>query len=156
LIFEKAVPTWASCSDPKPLKTQGFWRPGVGAITHRVVHIHWNRVTYYVGVGERARVNIPTNAKIIDVQGATVLPGFINAHIHQGHSEQNLKVWAQAGVTTVRDLGASPSVALFARRDALLEDNANARLVAAGPIVTVPDGYPMVPWGMKGLTVTLP
>jgi len=107
-------------------------------------------------VGERARVNIPTDAKIIDVQGATILPGLINAHVHQGYNEQNLKAWAQGGVTTVRDLGASPADDLFARRDALLQDNSNARLVAAGPLVTVPDGYPMVPWGMAGLTVTSP
>ncbi len=31
-----------------------------------------------------------------------------------------------------------------------------ARLVAAGPLVTVPGGYPMVPWGMAGLAVTSP
>jgi imidazolonepropionase-like amidohydrolase len=33
----------------------------------------------------------------------------------------------------------------------------NARLVAAGPMVTVPKGYPMVPWGAKtGLLVLSP
>jgi len=107
-------------------------------------------------VGARAQVKIPDGAKIIDVQGATLLPGFINAHVHQGYSEQNLKAWAQGGVTTVRDLGASPADDLFSRRDALLKDNLNARLVVAGPMMTVPDGYPMVPWGMAGLTVTSP
>ena len=35
-------------------------------------------------------------------------------------------------------------------------DPANARLVAAGPLVTVPGGYPMVPWGMAGLAVASP
>ena len=107
-------------------------------------------------VGARAQVKIPDGAKIIDVQGATLLPGFINAHVHQGYSEQNLKAWAQGGVTTVRDLGASPADDLFSRRDTLLKDNLNARLVAAGPMMTVPDGYPMVPWGMAGLIVASP
>jgi imidazolonepropionase-like amidohydrolase len=107
-------------------------------------------------VGARAQVKIPDGAKIIDVQGATLLPGFINAHVHQGYSEQNLKAWAQGGVTTVRDLGATPADDLFSRRDALLKDKLNARLVAAGPMMTVPDGYPMVPWGMKGLIVASP
>jgi len=126
---------------------------GTGAVPIRnaVLLIRQGRI---VAVGERARVNVPSDAKIIDVQGATLLPGLINAHVHRGYDEQNLKAWAQAGVTTVRDLGAAPADDLFARRDALRQDNLNARLVAAGPLVTVPDGYPMVPWGMAGLTVT--
>jgi imidazolonepropionase-like amidohydrolase len=107
-----------------------------------------------LAVGPRAEVEVPTGAKIIDLQGATVLPGFINAHVHLGYSEHNLQAWAQAGVTTVRDLGTSPASDPFSRRDELLKDNRNARLVAAGPLVTVPDGYPMVPWGMQGLAVT--
>lgn len=109
-----------------------------------------------VSAGASAQVKLPDGVRVIDVQGATILPGLINAHVHQGYSEQNLKAWAQGGVTTVRDLGASPSDDLFARRDALLRDPLNARLVAAGPMVTVPDGYPMVPWGGKGLTVASP
>jgi len=62
------------------------------------------------------------------------LPGFINAHVHQGYNEQNLQTWAQGGVTTVRDLGAFSSDDLFARRNALLKDSLNARLVTAGPM----------------------
>ncbi len=128
---------------------------GVAPLREAVVVIHQGRIA---AVGTRAQValRVPDGAQVIDVQGATILPGFINAHVHQGYSEYNLKAWAQAGVTTVRDLGTSPSADVFARRDALLKDNTNARLVAAGPMVTVPDGYPMVPWGAKGLIVTSP
>jgi len=107
-------------------------------------------------VGPRADISLPDDASIIDVQGATILPGFINAHVHLGFDEKKLEAWAQGGVTTVRDLGAYPSADLFSRRDALLMDNRFARLVAAGPIVTVPEGYPMVPWGFEGLPVTSP
>jgi imidazolonepropionase-like amidohydrolase len=109
-----------------------------------------------IAVGPRAEVNVPDDAQIIDVQGSTILPGFINAHVHLGFDEEKLEAWAQGGVTTVRDLGAFRSADLFSRRDALLMDNGYARLVAAGPIVTVPEGYPMVPWGVKGLPVTSP
>jgi len=143
----------APASDQVIALVNGTLIDGTGAapIRDAVMVIRQGRIAT---VGERARINIPPDAKTIDVQGTTILPGLINAHVHQGYSEQNLKVWAQAGVTTVRDLGASPSDDLFARRDSLLEDPLNARLVAAGPMVTVPDGYPMVPWGGKGLTVT--
>jgi imidazolonepropionase-like amidohydrolase len=91
---------------------------------------------------------------VIDAQGRTILPGFINAHVHQGYHEGNLEAWAQGGVTTVRDLGnGNPRQELFSFRDALRDQPQYARLVAAGPAVTVPGGYPMVPWGVPGLTV---
>ncbi len=77
--------------------------------------------------------------------GATILPGFINAHVHAGYNVANLAAWAQGGVTTVRDLSTTPAGDLFARRDALRDDDTNARLVSAGTMVTVPDGYPMSP-----------
>jgi imidazolonepropionase-like amidohydrolase len=109
-----------------------------------------------IAVGPRGEINLPDDTRIIDVQGATILPGFINAHVHLGFDEEKLEAWAQGGVTTVRDLGAFGSTDLFSRRDVLLMDNRHARLVAAGPIVTVPEGYPMVPWGVKGLPVTSP
>jgi len=105
---------------------------GAAPIRDAVVVIRHGRI---VAVGERARVAIPSDAKTIDVQGTTILPGFINAHVHQGYSEQNLKAWAQGGVTTVRDLGAFSSDDPFARRDVLLKDSLNARLVIHNGIV---------------------
>jgi imidazolonepropionase-like amidohydrolase len=133
---------------------------GADPLPDAVVLISGDRI---VAAGPRAAVTIPPGARVprggcalVDVQGATILPGFINAHVHQGFSASNLEAWAAAGVTTVRDLGNSPRDDLFAQRDALLEDNRHARLVAAGPIVTVPNGYPMVPWGAPGLAVTSP
>jgi len=54
----------------------------------------------------------------------------------------------------VRDVGAreDPSVA-FGSRDAMLSDPARARIVAAGPLVTVPGGYPLVPQNFPALAV---
>ncbi len=108
-------------------------------------------------IGTRGNIEIPADAKIINIQGATMLPGFINAHIHNGYNTQNLRAWAQDGVTTVRDLGGNPQNDLFTFRDEAGGDPHNARLIAAGPMVTVPNGYPMVPWGSSsGLPVTSP
>jgi imidazolonepropionase-like amidohydrolase len=145
----------ATTSDEVIALVNGTLIDGTGAAPTRdaAVVIQKGRI---VAVGARSQVKIPVDAKIVDVQGATILPGFINAHVHQGFSASNLKAWAQAGVTTVRDLGAFSSGDLFANRDALLKDNLNARLVVAGPMITVPGGYPIVPWGGTGLTVTSP
>jgi len=102
-------------------------------------------------------VEIPTNAKIIDVQGATILPGFINAHVHYAYDEQKLAAWAQDGVTTVRDLGAGMmGEQWFTRRDELNRSTQQARLVSVGTFITVPGGYPIVPWGAAGITITSP
>jgi imidazolonepropionase-like amidohydrolase len=97
-----------------------------------------------VAVGPASSTPIPRQAEVVDVGGATVLPGFFNAHIHSGFDRQNLEAWAQAGVTTVRDL-CGPE--LFALKDELSDDPLCALLVAAGPMISVPNGYPLVPWG---------
>ena len=158
----RVVPT--STLQPQPTTTgttdgaetlalvNGILIDGTGAVSlaDAVIVIRNERI---VGVGTRAAVPIPDGAQVIDVQGATILPGFFNTHVHRGYSAQNLQTWAQAGVTTVRDLGTSPAPDTFANRDALLRDPRNARLVAAGPMLTVPGGYPMVPWGMQGLVI---
>jgi imidazolonepropionase-like amidohydrolase len=93
-------------------------------------------------LGTRAQVSILANTPTIDVQGATLLPGFINAHVHQAYDREVLEAWAQSGVTTVRDLGndGDPSD-LFAFRDEISQDPRYARLVSVGPMITVPGGY---------------
>jgi imidazolonepropionase-like amidohydrolase len=124
-------------------------------------------------VGTAATITIPPTAEVIDVQGATILPGFFNAHVHQSTNAQTLAAWAQAGVTTVCDLASvtgvvqdwdqwiiqaqRPTPSFFHFRDAVREHPQYARLVVAGPIVTVPGGYPIPVWGAEiALTVGSP
>lgn len=49
----------------------------------------------------------PTGAEVIDATGCTILPGFIDCHVHVA-SEDDLKSCMKYGVTTVFDLGAIP------------------------------------------------
>lgn len=116
---------------------------GGAAIPDAVVVIEGERVR---AVGSRRAVAIPAGARTLDLRGATVLPGFINAHVHSRLREESLRAWASAGVTTVRDLGGERS---FSTRDALARDRRNARLLVAGPLITVPGGYPAVPFGSR-------
>lgn len=81
------------------------------------------------------------NAQLIDVEGRTILPGFFNTHVHRAFKAEALRAWAQEGVTTVRDLGASLRTDQFSKRDRLMEYNRHARLVTAGPMVTTIGGY---------------
>jgi len=127
---------------------------GADPISDGIVIIKGDRI---VAVGQASNLSIAADAQVFDVQGGTILPGFINAHVHQGYSDSNLEGWARGGVTTVRDMGGSASPhEMFSFRDARRDQPQFARLVAAGPFVSVPDGYPMVPWGAQGLTVTSP
>jgi imidazolonepropionase-like amidohydrolase len=118
---------------------------GTGGLTveDAVVLVRDDRI---VAVGPRGSVEIPGDAMVIDLEGYSVLPGFVNAHVHHALNPSNLRRWAAGGVTTVRDLGCGPtSLALFY---SLVEQTPEmARLVAAGPLITVPNGYPIVPFG---------
>jgi len=98
-----------------------------------------------VAVGRRGDAPIPAETTVIDVAGATILPGFINAHVHDAYSAANLEAWAAAGVTTVRDEAINIQGArladLIARRNAEWNRPRHARLISAGWMITAPGGY---------------
>jgi imidazolonepropionase-like amidohydrolase len=151
-----AVMAQLEADDSSPLLVLlGTLIDGTGAdpLPDAALVVQGNRI---VAVGPRAEVSIPPGAQIIDLPQATILPGFINTHVHNAYKVHNLRIWAQAGVTTVRDLGARLGRNHFAIRDRLRADAHNARLIAAGPLVTVPGGYPIAGNDFPSLTVTSP
>jgi imidazolonepropionase-like amidohydrolase len=96
-------------------------------------------------VGRRADVRIPPATPILDVGGGTILPGFINAHVHDAYSGENLEAWAREGVTTVRDEGILSYTRtlpeLIGLRDDHWTEPRYARLVSAGWMISPPGGY---------------
>jgi imidazolonepropionase-like amidohydrolase len=142
---------------------------GADSIPDGVVVIDGERI---VAVGTSGEVLVSPDTPTVDVQGATMLPGFVNAHVHMAYNKERLAAWAQAGVTTVRDLGAwlwpdgastsprpdlcptgcSTPSELFVFRDQVAGDPAYARLIAAGPIISLPRGLQRESW----LAVTSP
>ncbi len=139
---------FAGCAPPTALEdtlvlVNGTLIDGTGSasILNAVLVIQGERIQ---AVGPKERIKIPRGAKVIDVEGATILPGFINAHVHFAFDEQKLQAWAQGGVTTVRDEGIITSSGLdksMAWRDESNRDPQSARLVSAGYMMTVPNGY---------------
>jgi imidazolonepropionase-like amidohydrolase len=115
---------------------------GANPVLDAVVVIQGKHI---VAAGPRTKVTIPRGARRIDLGSATILPGFINAHVHNAYEAQNLMAWAQAGVTTVRDEGILSSAQslpdLIARRNTEWSQPPYARLVSAGWMTTVPQGY---------------
>ncbi len=128
---------------------------GADAIPDGAVVMRGGRI---MAAGPRAQVEIPANSDTINIRGGTILPGFINAHVHAAYSEKALMAWARGGVTTVRDLGAFiPYTAeLFETRNALRAVPKCARLIAVGTFLNAEGGYPIAYWGGHAVTVTSP
>lgn len=128
---------------------------GADAVPDGAVVIRDGRI---VDAGKRTQVKIPANADIIDVQGGTILPGFINAHVHAAYSARILKAWAKGGVTSVRDLGAFGPYThtKFVTRNTLRAKPKCARLFAVGSFINVKGGYPIAHWGGDAVTISSP
>src|SRR5688572_19355430 len=58
-------------------------------------------------VGDAASIDVPTGAELIDATGLTLVPGFIDAHVHIALA--NPRDICSQGVTTVRDLAWAPN-----------------------------------------------
>ncbi len=84
-------------------------------LTKQVVLISGDRITE---VGAEGQVRIPAGTQVIDLRGATVLPGLIDAHTHMFNNRgpktgteaavliavQNAQADLRAGFTTARDM----------------------------------------------------
>jgi imidazolonepropionase-like amidohydrolase len=139
-----ALPAGVDATSATLALVHGTLIDGTGGepVRDAVVLIAGDRI---LAVGTGRTLRVPGGVETIDLGGGTILPGFINAHVHYGFDEANLQAWAQGGVTTVRDesvMSDSESLAeLMAFRDRTRADPRNARLVSYGTMITVPDGY---------------
>lgn len=78
------------------------------------------------------KLRIPSGAAVTRLRDATLLPGFIDLHVHESPSLD-----LREGVTTTRNVGEDILI--------LRPPYAAAgypRIVASGPLITVPGGYP--------------
>ena len=83
----------------------------------------------------------PAGYRDVSLKGLTVLPGFINAHVHGAYDRQNLKDWLQGGVTSVRDLGTEGQLEDDRPWNSLKQIPGHARLIAATPLIGPAGGY---------------
>src|SRR5690242_9451099 len=135
---------------------------GAPAITNGVIVIDDNKIT---AVGNSASVNIPANAKVIDLGDVTLLPGFIDAHTHligrvlgdpAGENAlvrdyasfaailgvQNARATLMAGFTSVRNVGAEGPFDDMALRKAIDEGwTQGPRIITAGHALGMRGGH---------------
>jgi imidazolonepropionase-like amidohydrolase len=113
------------------------------------------RGTIVVRDGKIIRVDktatAPEGAQRIDVTGATIMPGMVNAHGHltgavgmrndpNGYTRDNLvrqlKTYGQYGITTVFSLGDDQEAAFQLRNEQATAPLDRSRLFVAGPVIT--------------------
>jgi len=97
---------------------------GAAAIAKSVLVIQGDQI---IAVGKHGKVHYPKSARVIDVQGKTIVPGLINAHGHLGlvvgaaqradaytavNVESALLQYEQYGVTSMLSLGLNRRPAL--------------------------------------------
>lgn len=59
-------------------------------------------------VSESVPSSLPVDCKVVSGEGCTLLPGFIDAHVHVFDNVQNLADSLHYGVTTVLDMHSEP------------------------------------------------
>lgn len=100
-----------------------------------LVVVEAGRITS-VGSGDAPPEDVPR----VDVSESTLIPGFIDAHVHIGFYDPRDVL--RGGVTTARDLGWPPDRIFPLVRRSASPEFPGPRVLAAGPMLTVPDGYP--------------
>jgi imidazolonepropionase-like amidohydrolase len=87
--------------------------------------------------------------EIVDGAGLLLVPGFVDAHVHIGFADPAEVL--RRGVTTVRDLGWPPDTIFGLARASRSSRFDGPLILAAGPILTAPDGYPArAAWAPRG------
>ncbi len=94
-----------------------------------------------VSVGPPAAEGSTNGATRVDVTGRFLVPAAIDSHVHLAYFPEG-EALAAGGVAGAVDLAAPPAF--------LAHDHAPLRVIAAGPMVTAPGGYPTQGWGRDG------
>lgn len=94
-------------------------------------------------IRKKAEISMPENAQVINLNGAYILPGLINSHVHSAFDNEKLTKWAYEGVTTVRDMncGGMSAVNASKKHKDLSKKQSNARLIYTSLIIKTEGGY---------------
>src|SRR3569832_1361577 len=75
---------------------------GGPVVSDSTVVIRGDRI---VAVGKRDAIKVPTDTKVVDAKGLTLIPGLIDSHFHIDGDDPLPALYLSHGVTSVRDPG---------------------------------------------------
>ena len=107
-------------------------------ITDGIVVIREDRIK---AVGTASDFSVPPEAKVIDAEGGTILPGIINSHTHSTGDPGVRRDFLVDGVTSVCNVG-TPLDSLSKLKQTTSPEGPAARGLFGGTIITAPGGYP--------------
>ena len=87
-------------------------------------------------IGPSSKIKIPRNAKVIDGQGAYLMPGLADMHVHLRNDWplSQLDMYLAHGVTTIRDLGGKEFMLQW-RNEIKMGKRSGPTIYAAAPII---------------------
>lgn len=114
-----------------------------------------------IKVGKQGKVMVPQGTEVLDLKGKTLLPGFMDMHVHltkdaadnflaaKGNSiprqtvkaVKNAEITLMAGFTTVRNLGAAGYSVIGVRDGINAGEIAGPRIWAAGHSISITGGH---------------
>lgn len=122
------------------------------------------RITY---VGPKKLMKMPAGKpEVIELAGKFVIPGLFNLHCHLGNTKrmaqdpknftrdnvnEQLKVYAKNGVTSVLSMGSDQPLVFEMRAEQRAGRPSTTRIYTAGRGFTGKNGYPTMAQGMKGV-----
>lgn len=135
----------------KPYGTIVF--KGARIITMKENEVIENGVIVIIGnkinaIGKEGEVNFPKNAKVYDVTGKTIMPGFVDVHAHVGHFRYGItpqKHWPYYanlayGVTTTHDPSTNTEMAFAFSELVKSGQMVGPRIFSTGTILYGADG----------------
>ena len=91
---------------------------------------------------------------VLNFQGRTILPGFMNVHAHYTHIVSNLLSWGREGVTTIRNLVSSWDEYRYCKTYIRQQNDPRIpRVLFTGPCLDVPGGR-AYPYRTNGIWLT--
>lgn len=117
----------------------------VGILNSRIESIYHENMDYTVNGYDR----------VVELDGLTILPGFINSHVHSGFKyikdepcndfqEEFLRTCLIEGITTIRDEGMFTEDTIenvVSKKDYLAKTKSFPRIITTGKFFSAPSGY---------------